>query len=99
MTLEIAERAREQLFGIWLRIREDASEERADKVQERLLKRAQELIDQPWKGPPEPALLKLKEGHRFLLLGRYKIIYRVVGDVVFITDFFDTKQHPSRMRG
>ncbi|HMN04501.1 MAG TPA: hypothetical protein PKD45_02145 [Flavobacteriales bacterium] len=63
------------------------------------MKRAQELIDQPWKGPPEPGLLKLKEGHRFLLLGRYKIIYRVVGDVIHITDFFDTKQHPSRMRG
>lgn len=32
MTLEISEQARERLFGIWLRIREDASEERADKV-------------------------------------------------------------------
>lgn len=31
MTLEIADRARERLFGIWLRIKEDASEERRTK--------------------------------------------------------------------
>ncbi|HMU12390.1 MAG TPA: type II toxin-antitoxin system RelE/ParE family toxin, partial [Flavobacteriales bacterium] len=99
MILTITAQARERLFGIWLHIRETASEERADKVEERLLKRAQELIEQPWKGPPERELVGLNKGHRFLLLGRYKIIYRVVGDKIHITDFFDTKRHPSHMRG
>lgn len=98
MTLEITAQARERLFGIWLHIKENASEERADKVEDRLLQRAQELLEQPWKGPPERELASLNEGHRFLLLGRYKIIYRVIGEVIYVTDFFDTKQHPSRMR-
>jgi plasmid stabilization system protein ParE len=99
MTLEVSTSARQRLFDIWTRIREDSSEERADKVEERLLSRAMELTDQPFKGPPEPHLASMNEGHRFLLLGRYKIIYRIIGEVVYVTDFFDTKQHPFRMRG
>lgn len=34
MTLEITAQARERLFGIWLHIEENASEERADKVED-----------------------------------------------------------------
>ena len=90
MTLEITEQARERLFNIWLRIRDEASEERADLVEERLLNRALELIANPLKGPPEPVLIQYGQGHRFLLLWRYKIIYRVIGDTIHITDFFDT---------
>ena len=99
MTLEVTNAARRRLLSIWSRILNDASAERADRVVERLMHRAEELIEQPYKGPPEPFLSELSTGHRFLLLGRYKIIYRVVGDTILITDFFDTKQHPSRMRG
>jgi len=99
MILVITEQAKERLYAIWQRIRDDASAERADRVEDRLLNRALELITNPMKGPPEPMLIQLGQGHRFLLLGRYKIIYRVIGEAIHITDFFDTKQHPSRMRG
>ena len=99
MTLEVSTSARQRLLGIWKRIRGGSSVERAEKVEERLLLRANELLAEPLKGPPEPHLAELNEGHRFLLLGRYKIIYRIIGEVIHITDFFDTKQHPSRMRG
>jgi hypothetical protein len=27
------------------------------------------------------------------------VVYLLEGETIFITDFFDTKQHPSRMRG
>lgn len=99
MTLEVSTSARQRLFDIWKRIRDDSSEERADKVETRLIARAKELVQQPLKGPPEPHLVILNEGHRFLLLGRYKVIYRIIGEIIYVTDFFDTKQHPSRMRG
>ena len=99
MTLQVSTAARQRLFDIWKRIRDDSSAHRADKVEERLLERALELLEHPLKGPPEPRLAVLNKGHRYLLLGRYKIIYRVMEDVVHITDFFDPKQHPSRMRG
>ncbi|MBL0129300.1 MAG: type II toxin-antitoxin system RelE/ParE family toxin [Flavobacteriales bacterium] len=99
MTLEVTAIAQQRLFAIWKRIRDESSQERADRVEERLLRRAEELIDQPLKGPPEPFLAELNGSHRYLLLGRYKIIYRIDGTTIHVTDFFDTKQHPSRMRG
>ena len=44
-------------------------------------------------------LAKRGQGHRCLIVGRFKIVYFVEGDPIHVTDFFDTKQHPSRMRG
>jgi plasmid stabilization system protein ParE len=99
MTVEVTTQARMRLFAIWKRIAEEASPERADKLEARLLARAAELEQHPHKGHPEPKLAHRGQGHRALLLGRYKIIHLVVGERIFITDFFDTKQHPSRMRG
>ncbi len=99
MILRISSSARQRLLVIWERIRKDSSEQRADKVVERLLFRASELLEHPLKGPPEPGLTSLNSGHRYLLYGRYKIIYRILDGTIHVTDFFDTKQHPSRMRG
>ncbi len=70
MTVEVTDQARLGLLGIWKRIAEDASTDRADKVEARLLARASELKTHPNKGPPEPALAYRGQGHRFLLLGR-----------------------------
>lgn len=99
MTVEVTSQVKLRLLDIWKRIAEDASPDRADKMEARLLARAIELETHPHKRPPEPALAYRGQGHRFLLLGRYKIIYLLAGEKVFVTDFFDTKQHPSRMRG
>ncbi len=99
MTVEVTSQARQRLLEIWQRIALDSSPTIADKVEERLLKRVEELKAHPRKGPEEPAMAFRGQGHRFLLLGRYKILYLIIEDVVFITDFFDTKQHPARMRG
>jgi len=99
MTVEVTSQAQQRLFEIWKRISKESSPTIADKVEVRLLKRSRELKAHPRKGPVEPALAFRGQGHRFLLLGRYKILYLIAGEVVFITDFFDTKQHPSRMRG
>jgi plasmid stabilization system protein ParE len=76
-----------------------SSIERADKVIAGLLDQADTLKDHPLRGAPEALLAKKGKGHRGLRVGRYKIIYYSSGDEIWITDFFDTKQHPSRMRG
>lgn len=99
MTVRVTAQARHRLFEIWNRIEASASIATANKVVDRLLDRAGELAAHPRKGPPEPCLAHLGMGHRFLLLGRYKIIYLIAGDAVIVTDFFDTRQHPVRMRG
>lgn len=99
MTVEVTTQARLRLWSIWKRIALDTSADRADKVEARLLARAAELERHPHKGHPEPMLAHRGQGHRSLLLGRYKIIHLIAGERIYITDFFDTKQHPSRMRG
>lgn len=47
----------------------------------------------------EDGLRHLGLGHRRMIEGPYKIIFRVIGDTVVITDVFHTKRDPSEMRG
>ena len=48
-------------------------------------------------GPHEPFLRHLNLGHRYVVRGNYKVIYRKVNQGVLITDVFDTRQHPDKM--
>lgn len=47
----------------------------------------------------EPYLRDLGKNHRRVIEGYFKIIYRVDGDKIYITDFFDTRQDPAKMKG
>jgi len=55
MTVEVTSQARQRLFEIWERIARESSSTIADKVEERLLKRARELIPIRSTDPPDPA--------------------------------------------
>ncbi len=39
------------------------------------------------------------QGHRRWVVGHYKLIYLVLEDQLVITDFFDTRQDPKKMKG
>ena len=39
-------------------------------------------------------LEELNEGHRYLVKGNYKIIYKEIPEGMLITDVFDTRQDP-----
>ena len=47
-------------------------------------------------GTIDEILEKLNEGHRYLVEGNYKIIYKIVYSTVFITGVFDTRQEPNK---
>ena len=47
----------------------------------------------------EEYLEHLEKGHRRAIEGFCKIIYLISGEEVYITDFFDTRQDPSKMKG
>lgn len=73
-----------------------------DKVREigsKLLDRADSLANSPNIGQYEEYLKHLGKGHRRLVEGVFKIIYRIKGDYIFIIDFFDTRQNPDKMKG
>jgi hypothetical protein len=36
-------------------------------------------------------------GHRYLVEGNFKIIYRIVDDIIWVTDIFDSRQDPEKM--
>ena len=77
----------------------NGSPKAAARLVDSLLAKTLGLLDHPKKGKPEKYLAHRGKGHRSLREGRFLIIYFLDKDTIHITDFFDTKQHPSRMRG
>ncbi len=76
-----------------------ASPKVAAQLVDGLLTKTLGLLKHPKKGRPEKLLAHRGKGHRSLSAARFLIIYYVEGDTIHITDFFDTRQHPTRMRG
>ena len=64
-----------------------------------LIDPAQLEIYQESSNSAEKFLAHRGKGHRSLREGRFLIIYYLDEDTIYITDFFDTKQHPAHMRG
>ncbi len=73
--------------------------EKAASIKDQLFNRAESLALNPNKGQLEEYLLHLQENHRRIIEGRFKIIYKIEGESIFITDFFDTRQDPEKMNG
>lgn len=51
----------------------------------------------PKSGQIELELEKLHQHYRYLLIGNYKIIYRIETDFIIINDVFDTRQNPNKI--
>lgn len=68
-------------------------------IQNKLLNKADSLTFNPYSGQFEEYLEHLNKGHRRLIEGHFKIIYRIEDQLIFITEFFDTRQDPSKMKG
>ena len=75
------------------------SSEKLVKIRNRILDAADTLLLQPQLGQKEPYLEHLSLEHRRLIEGNYKIIYRVIGEYIYITDIFDSRQDPDKMKG
>jgi plasmid stabilization system protein ParE len=73
--------------------------EKLTEIRKRILDRADTLLKQPLIGQKEPFLEHLGLGHRRLIEGHCKIIYKVVGEYIYITDIFDSRQNPDEMKG
>jgi plasmid stabilization system protein ParE len=78
---------------------QELSPEKASELKSRLFDRADSLALNPYKGQREGYLQNLKEDHRRIIEGNFKIIYKVENGAIYITDFFDSRQDPSKMKG
>lgn len=69
------------------------------KIARDIFNRADELLQNPKLGPPESNLEELDQGHRSLLVGTlYKIVYLIKAPIIFVTDIFDVRQDPDKMK-
>lgn len=77
--------------------KENASIVVSDNIKENILSGSRQLVKQPFSGSIEPLLIELKEEHRYIIRGNYKIIYKIKQKKVYITDIFDTRQDPDKL--
>lgn len=75
------------------------ADEKLAEIRDRIVNKADILLDNPFIGQEEEYLDHHQKGHRRIIEGHYKIIYLVEGEVIIVTDIFDTRQDPSKMRG
>lgn len=74
-----------------------ASNKTAHKIRKQILSATKQLIKNSESGQLELNLEKLKQNHRYLVCGNYKIIYRINENQIIINDIFDTRQNPIKM--
>jgi toxin ParE1/3/4 len=99
MKLVYTEQALQSLEEALEFIAPKVSYEKLIEIRDRILDTADTLLSQPLKGQSEPYLEHLQLGYRRLVEGHYKIIYRVIGEYIYITDIFDSRQDPDKMKG
>ncbi len=64
------------------------------KIKRMIFDATRQLALQPDSGQIEFWLERLDEGHRYIVAGHYKVVYKKVSEGVLITDVFDTRQNP-----
>jgi plasmid stabilization system protein ParE len=57
------------------------------------------LLDHPGAGQVEEYLSSFGMDHRRWIVGDVKVIYRLAPEVLYVTDFFDSRQDPRKMKG
>jgi plasmid stabilization system protein ParE len=77
----------------------DISTEKRLKIRDSMLIKAEKLLTDPSIGQREEYLEHLGQAHRRIIENQYKIIYRIDGEIIYITDIFDTRQDPSKVKG
>ncbi len=98
MTLLYTETALASLEDALEILRPNVSFEKLIEIRDNILNRADQLVENPLLGQKEEYLAHLNKGHRRLIEGNYKIIYRLEGEQVVITDIFDCRQDTAKMK-
>lgn len=80
-------------------ISNEISLEKQIQIKNNILSATDILTKHPKIGKEEDYLEHLNLGHRRIIEGNYKIIYRIEKQTIYITDIFDTRQSPDKMKG
>ena len=99
MNIVITQNAKNSLKQLYNYYKQEASKQTADKISTEIIQHIKLLQSQPNLGQVEENLIALNLEHRYLIKRHYKIIYRATQKAIYITDIFDTRQHPTKMKG
>lgn len=98
MRLFWTEFAKNELREIHRYYSRKASPQVANWIKSEIFKKVKLLILRPELGQIELNLESTGLGFRYLVAGNFKIIYKSEGDDIFITDIFDTRRDPEKMK-
>lgn len=87
-----------ELKNIFLYYRMVAGNKVANKIKKSIFDITKPLAQHPFISAVEENLTNLKQGHRYLVSGNYKIIYKVTDNDVYVTDIFDCRQNPTKIK-
>ncbi len=99
MNIVITNPAKSNLRKLYNYYKEEVSEKLAERIKLDLLNTILKLETHPYLGQKEELLASLNLDHRYIIKGHYKIIFRIESDIIYITDFFDSRQNLNKMRG
>lgn len=98
MKIYYTEQALQSLQDVLDFLFEEVPPEKINQIRDQIVETVNKLIVNPYIGQKEEFLSHLELNHRRIICGHYKIIYRIEGEIVFITDVFDSRQDPSAMK-
>jgi toxin ParE1/3/4 len=101
MRLVFTEQAQQSMNDSFLFLLEEQGipSQKIDEFRDNIKLSSSQLLKNPYLGQREPRLQHLNKEHRRLTEGYFKIIYFVHADSIYITDIFDTRQDPTKMKG
>lgn len=91
--------ALDRLDEIHSYLEKEAGQRVADSTVAKVLEAVALLKQYPRGGQVEPWLEHKGLGHRRAVVGNYKVIYRIHENEIRITDVFDARQDPGKMKG
>ncbi|MFK8055168.1 MAG: type II toxin-antitoxin system RelE/ParE family toxin [Saprospiraceae bacterium] len=100
MHIELTTNARRRLVQLIDHHRSEGNPRKGTRTVRTIIKQVRKLSQHPKLGQVEEYLIREEKGHRYLLVERiYKVIYLVHASRIVITDVFDVRQDPSKIRG
>ena len=98
MKIFLTDFAKTQIKTIYSYHKAVASIDVAKKIKSEIDIAILKLKDFPEAGQIEEYMAQFGKPYRRLVTSHYKIIYRIDGDIVFITDVFDSRQSPLKIK-
>ena len=98
MKIEWTNTAKEDLYEIYEFLEAVLEEEKAFAIVSKLIERVDILEKYPFSGQKEPLLADLPKEYRRLIEGKYKIIYHIGNDKIYVNRVFDSRRDPSKLK-